>query len=277
MPEDEVAEHPATVDGAPEAAVDGAPDNTAVAVDPVDAVAVGDTQAVAETAPTFDLTSDDGIRAYIEANPNLAGYTQKLQTDAEHRARRTYEAEKRRELGTVEAQKSVMRFVAERQAAGDSPEEIAQHLPPYVSAFHDNLRMEYAKALLTQAAEADETAKGMLETLTGDPDEAIRVSQVALNAAITRARAEERATVKAELEAEYAAKLAAELSAQQLEAKTAEIQNPPNVSGSPAGTGTVTWDSIDKQFTDSQWLNLPAAERSRLTQLADQARLVGVN
>ena len=271
---DEVAEQSATVEAGAEETVVGAPEGVAdVAVEAV----AGDSGAVAEAPVSFDLTSDDGIRAAREANPNFSGYLQKLEADARNAARQQFEAEQRREKGTVETAQAFTDWVADQLANGVSKEDINKQVPSYVKANHDNLRMEYAKALLTQAAEADETAKGMLESLTGDPDEAIRVSQVALNAAITRARAEERAAVTAELEAGYAAKLAAELSAQQLEAKTAEIQNPPNVSGSPAGTGTVTWDSIDKQYTDSQWLNLPAAERSRLTQLADQARLVGVN
>ena len=204
-----------------------------------------------EAPVSFDLTSDDGIRAAREANPNFSGYLQKLEADARNAARQQFEAEQRREKGTVETAQAVTDWVADQLASGVSKEDINKQVPSYVKANHDNLRMEYAKALLTQAAEADETAKGMLESLTGDPDEAIRVSQVALNAAITRARAEERATVEAEAEARYSARLEAELAAQKLEEKTVQIQNPPQVSGSAPNSGAPHIESMSQ--ADAAW------------------------
>ena len=68
----------------------------------------------------------------------------------------------------------------------------------------------------------------------------------------------------------YETDLAAAKKAMALESAPAR-SSPPSTSGGGPGSGPVTWESIDKQYTDSEWMRLPAEERKRLSGMADTA------
>ena len=236
----------------------------------------GDVGAVTTTPVSYDLTSDDGIRAALEANPTLAGYLEMERANAANTARQRRDSEILRERGTMEAAQQHTRWIAEQLENGADPDAIAQQVPFYVKANHDTLQAEFGRAILQQAAEAgDETVAGLLGSLTGEnPDEVMRVAQAALDASIRRARTEANAATRAELEAEYAERLKADIAAARVELEAANRSNPPTASGGPAGiSGPVTWASIDKQFTDSQWQRLPAETRKVLSDQANAANL----
>lgn len=238
--------------------------------------AVGDVAAVASTPVSYDLTTDEGIKAALAANPTLAGYLEMQRADAANTARQRRDNEILRERGTLEAAQAHTRWIAEQLFNGAEPDEVAGQVPYYVKANHDSLRAEFGRAILQSAAEAgDETVKGLLDSLTGeDPDEAMKVAQVALDAQVRRARAEGRAAAVAEMEAQFQERLRAELAAARLESASAVRSNPPTASGGPAGiTGPVTWESIDKQYTDSQWQRLPADQRKLLADQANAASM----
>ncbi len=145
-----------------------------------------------------------------------------------------------------------------------------------MKANHDVIRNELSRALLEQAAKDDETAKGLLDTLTGDPEETVRVAQVTMDAALKRARADERAKAETEIEARWQAKYDADKKADELETTLATRSNPPNVQGSPSNGSPVTWESIDKQYTDGEWGRLSAETRKQLTEQADAARMAAL-
>ena len=269
MPDETTDQAVDLIPGAEEAPIEAPAGVVDAGVEPV----AGEAAPVPESPVSFDLTSDDGIKAALEANPTLAGYIQRQAADAANTARQRRDAEIRREQGTVDVARAYTRQIAQRIANGEELEAIEREVPFYVKANHDTTRLDYARALLQHAAEGDETAKGLLDSLTGDPDEAIRVAQVALDATVKRARSEEAARVRAELEAEYAKKLEAELNAARVETQVAGRTNPPNVQGTQSLGGGVTWESIDKQYTDAEWTRLPAETRKQLSDQANAAQL----
>lgn len=223
---------------------------TSVVAETVEPVA-GDVGTVPASQVSFDFGSDDGIRAAIEANPNLAGYLQRQQADAANTARQRRDAELRREQGTVENATAYHRWLAEQYQNGADLEQIGRQTPLYVKANQDTTRVEYARNFLQGAADAgDETAKGLLETLTGDPEEAVRVAQIALNSMVTRARSEERAAAEAEIEAKWQAKYEADKAADTLEAQIATRSNPPNVAGAAPGSLGMTTQTAMSMTAD---------------------------
>lgn len=86
---------------------------------------------------------------------------------------------------------------------------------------------------------------------------------------------QERESIKAEVRAEMkreqeaAAKVAGTKAATEKRKETPGITS---VSGAPVGT-PMTWADIDKKYTDSQWMSLPAETRKSLSEQADAARL----
>lgn len=85
-------------------------------------------------------------------------------------------------------------------------------------------------------------------------------------ALVEGAAAAKESEIEARLRKEYDARLVAELKAKEI--KEAKEPPPTTERGSPVG-GPTTWQSIDSQYTDSQWRALPAAERARLSDLAN--------
>lgn len=72
--------------------------------------------------------------------------------------------------------------------------------------------------------------------------------------------------IEARLRKEYDARLTAELKAREIKPPS---EPPPTAEvGTPAG-GPVTWDAIDKMYSDRQWMELPAARRAELSNQAN--------
>lgn len=271
---DEVAEQTAlAIPGAEEATVEA----PAGAVEPVAEPAAGGDPAVAEAPVTFDLSTDAGILAALEANPNLKGFLTKREADAANTARQRRDAELRRDQGANERAQQYHSWLVSELEKGSDPKELARQTPTWVKANEDHTRSELMRALLTQAGELDDTAKGLADTLEGTPDELTKVAQVALDAAIKRARQEAVAGIsydalpdahplRSYLRDQIAAGVKAELEAQAKEQVIAQTSpNPPAVIGStPAPpANTPYW-----QLSPEERAAMSPAERDRRVALS---------
>ena len=186
---------------------------------------------VAESPATFDLTTDEGIRAAVAVNPTLAGYLEKTRKDAENDARQRMQSEMRREQGTVERVQQYHRWVVGELEKGRDFSEIAQDAPMFVTANEEALRVEVLRAMLQQAAaNGDETADAYAATLKGASDETVVVAQRAINAAIERQVKARTAELEREIEQRVRAKVEAEARASQIESRPV-TPNPPATSG----------------------------------------------
>lgn len=277
MPDEETEQTVDVTTGAEETASE-AP--AGVVADAVESVA-GDVEAVPAT-PVVDLSSDDGIKAAADAHPTLRGYFEKLQADAANAARQRRDAELRRDQGTSDRATAYHQWVVDQLNNGADPAELARQTPLYVKANFDTNRYELSRRLLDAASEGlSETEAAPLKALAdaledGDPEGMQKVAQAALSASLAKVRAEAKAEAEAEANARWEARLEADRKAAALEAEIATRTNAPNARGvPPAAGGPVTWQSIDSQYTDSQWQNLPPELRKELSQQADQARLIG--
>ena len=265
---DEIADQPLDLTpGAAEATIE-AP--AGVVENVVEAVA-GEIEAVPATPISFDLSTDDGIRSAIEANQTLAGYIARQQADAANTARQRRDAEIRREQGTVEVAQAHTRWLAEQIANGADPDELGRQVPHYVKANADTIRAEYGKAILQQAAErGDETVKQLLENLSGNPDDVVKVAQAAYDATIARARSEAIAETEARLRAEFNAKAEADQKAAALEQQLAGRTNPPNVRGGAGGLSTSALDRYEGMSSNA-WADLVRSDPKAAADLQRQA------
>lgn len=271
---DEVAEQTAPVITGAEEAVIEAP---AGALDETVEPASGDPEAVAEAPVTFDFSTDAGILAALEANPNLKGFLTKREADAANTARQRRDAELRRDQGANERAQQYHEWLVTELEKGTDPRELARQTPTWVKANEDFTRTELMKALLRQAGEFDETAKGLADTLEGSPDELTKVAQVTLDSAVRRAREESRSSTLASLtfdalpddhplrsylRDQIAAGVKAELEAQAKEQVIAV--NPPNVQGFGPGSISTTDPLRERAMTTG----IPIADETSRKQLA---------
>lgn len=268
---DELEEQSASVTtGAEETAIEAPAGAVEEAVEAV----AGDGGAVAAQPVTFDLSTDDGIRAAAEANPTLRGYFQKLQADAANAARQQREAEIRREQGTVErVQQYHQRLIGELQKDDADLDALARETPFFVKANEELVRAELLRAMLEQAAaHGDETAKELAQNLKGSPDEMVTVAQRAVDAAIKRARDEAYEQGKSEAATETAARLEAERKAAEVAARTAQVQNPPQASGSsPGAPGQPATERLNA-MSDSAFASFLRTDPDAAKELMRQAR-----
>lgn len=248
---DEAAEQTATVTtGAEPPVVDEAP---AGALDITTETASEGGEAAPEPVVTFDLSTDDGIKAAAESNPRLKGYFEKLQADAANTARQRRDAELRREQGTAERAQQYHEWLVSELQKGTDPQELARQTPIWVSANEQHALSRVSKALLQRAGElGDETARELAESLEGNTEELPRVAQATLDALVKRAKSDAveaisldtlPASLKTQVDRLVAeqveAKVAAELAAHALEQQIAERPTAPDVRGTgPSSTST---------------------------------------
>ncbi len=235
MPDEQAEQTAVVTSGAVEPADGASPED--VAVPAGDAVAADD-GAVADEPVEFDLSTDDGIKAAIDAVPNLKGYLEKTKADAANAARQRFESEQLRDRGSNERAQQAVSYIAAQLQAGREPDELAKEVAPWVKAHEAMTRLELLKAMLGQAAaNGDETAEQLAESLKGSADEWVPVAQRAVDAAVRRAKEAGIEEGRRNSSEEYAARLEADRKARELEESTAGKTNPPAVSGTSPGGG----------------------------------------
>lgn len=197
--------------------------------------------------PDEDLQSNERIKSLVARREEAA---------------RQREADRlRREAGKEEiVTQQVSRFLKDQGYEVDDPArlnffyKLAHGHASYESA------VEFAEALKDQfSIPADFKDKAVAARESGD------FSGYVLNLVEGAAAAKE-SEIEARIRKEYDAKLVAELKAREIKPPS---EPPPTAEiGTPAG-GPVTWDSINKMYTDRQWMELPAARRAELSNQAN--------
>jgi hypothetical protein len=230
---------------------------------------------VTDGAVTFDLSTDDGIRAAAESNPALKGYFDKLQADAANTARQQRDNELRRESGTAEQARRYNESVIQRLRNGEDPDVIARETPLWVKANEDTTRAELYSQIATHAASLLPPAeaavvKTLAESVQGKPEEMQQVAQTALNAvaAHSQARAlddfdpdtiDKNSPTWARLQTWKERELTSEREAAAIAQQQAGRTNPPNASGTGPGSLGMTAEQA-RTMTPEQAAALPDAE-----------------
>lgn len=142
-------------------------------------------------SPAYDLSTDDGIRAAIEANPNLSGFITKTKADAENTARQRYDAEVKREQGTVERATQYHQWVTEQIANGADPDEIAKQTPLFVKANEATLRAQLNRMYVEGSRQffelpESDALSSALEAVGDDPDQSRVIAESVLQAIYTK-------------------------------------------------------------------------------------------
>jgi hypothetical protein len=229
----------------------------------------------APVAPAFDLSTDAGIRAAIEANPQLRGFFDKTRSDTENTVRQRLEAQMRREKGADALARQWQQQLAQKYGIELDPEDLAQG-PLWISANEDSKRAEILRSLTTQAIEiATPEEQTALKALLEEADSADAVTKItaatleALQGRIRRQALEEldpealaeHPKFKEYIAAYKAREAEAELNAREIE--RTRLEAPPQT---PTGQGTT---AMSKTQLDAM---APAARLSYLATLSDEER-----
>lgn len=202
--------------------------------------------------PTFDLATPDGIKAAVEASPALRNHLERERLAAENTGRQKRETELRRDQGSIERAGQIQAQLLAKYGVELDAED-TKAMPLFVSANETYVRAELSRQLLQQASGYLGEAEGaallaIAEGLEGKPEELTNVAQQALNAAVTKARADSvagltlgtvpaTAPLFAEINARVEAAVIAELAARDLSDKQADRTNAPQVPVGAPGTG----------------------------------------
>lgn len=238
----------------------------------VPAPASGDAAPVAQT---FDLSTDAGIKAAIEANPQLRGFLDKTKADTENTVRQRLENQMRRDQGANARAQQWQQSLAQKYGIELDPED-AQAAPLFVKANEEWQRTEILRSLAQQAIDlspADEQAA--LQSLLDSADSADAVTRItaasleALQGRVKRQTLEELEVEQLEAHPKFKEYIAAykqreaeaEMNAREIERQQRDAP-PPTPSGQ--GAQAMTRSQLDAMT--------PAARLSYLAGLSDEER-----
>lgn len=204
-------------------------------------------------------------------DPRVHGLIQRQRQSAAQQA----EDRLRKQMGSDEAVRSYVLKLKEVAEAGDDD----AYVRAATAAIELNRRYQEdqvvdffsngLKELYKIPAEHHEQAVNALQ----NGDRAGYIKSM-VDGAVASLMAENEAKVEAEVKARAARIIAAELKAAKIAAQPKLEAPPSSPSGTPAGTnGPITWESIEKNYKDSEWMSLPSEERVRLSQAANAAML----
>lgn len=224
--------------------------------------------------PDYSSLLADAPEADLLATPKMRDI---LARREESIRRRTEETLKREASNNESVQQVLSGMLAKAVETGDDSEY--RRLAGQALLWNQQYQMaeiakQFPEALMRQYQLPVDVREKALAIREADPAQSnwdgyvTTLIEGAVEAKVTQARRDDEARVKQAI----ADGVAAELRAREIAARP-KIDAPPTPpSGSPAGSnGQVTWDQIDKQYTDSQWMNLPAATRRQLSEQASRA------
>lgn len=252
-------------------------------------VADATTEAVAhEGAPanlsvTFDLSTDEGIRAAIEANPNFRGYIERERSNGENRGRQLLENEYKRDRAASERVEAVAKQMYERLGVELAPDDLAT-LRALTRANSDAARLETMRALATEAkALASDEEATLLQTLIdsaeGNAEEMEKVAAQAVGVVTNKAARAARdglsfdelitdSRLREQAEAYVQKLMAEEAEAKRVEQNT--LEQAPDAPPGTAGNAPMTRERLQAMAPDQRlayFSSLSDEDRARMWEL----------
>lgn len=103
-------------------------------------------------SPTFDLTTDDGIRNAANSNPNLKGYLERMRLDGVNQGRQAYAKELTREQGSDQRVEMLTQALFDRYGI-EVDEDDANFVKSITKSNAEYNRIEQSKKYLDAAAD----------------------------------------------------------------------------------------------------------------------------